>query len=372
MPYIKGKWKWQTHFEDIDYQVQCQCRFVSNGETFYGIGFGCLNDGRFVLEYERLEGSATAGSSYYEEYICYVLDDYRVMDFGDTEQYIDRMLHEFILDHAEPYFTIAEKLVQIAENEKAVYQSGYDKALEKGGYNQGFEDGKQAEYDAFWDAYQPYKGNAHYYQYAFCNEGWNDETFKPKYDIVFARGYSGNNTFWSCAVTDLAAALERQKVKLDTTFCGFMSATFQLTKTKRIPEINCSHVHEYGNNLTNTFDSSLVETIDKLIVTETLGYTNTFNKCANLKNIVFEGVIGQNINFQWSTLLTRASIESVVNHLSDTASGKTLTLSLTAIKTAFGADPHDWDGDGIKDGWIGSSEWIDLISTKPNWNIVGV
>lgn len=243
--------------------------------------------------------------------------------------------------------TIAEKLTKIADNEQKVYDAG-----------------KQAEYDAFWDAYQPYKGNAHYYQYAFCNEGWNDETFKPKYDIVFTRGYSGNSTFWGCAVTDLAAALERQKVKLDTTFCGFMASMFQLTKTKRIPEINCSYVHEYGNDLTYTFNSSLVETIDKLIVTETLGYTDTFNKCANLKNIVFEGVIGQNINFQWSTLLTRASIESIVTHLSDTVSGKTLTLSKTAADTAFPCWDENENGEWVNAGCGGNGEWLELIAPK--------
>lgn len=240
---------------------------------------------------------------------------------------------------------ITERLITIHENVDSVheagYNAGYQEGLDKGGYTEGFEAGKQAEYDAFWDAYQD-KGNRVNYTYAFAERGWTDETFKPKYDIILGSGYSGSAAFRACRVTDIAAVLERQGVRLDTTLCGHMQNMFQDSITKRIPELNCTHAMEYsvGYGLRYTFASSAAETIDKLIVNEDLMYSTTFQNCKNLKKIVFEGVIGNDINFQWSTLLSRASIESIITHLSSNVSGKTLTLSSAAVNAAF---PDDWD-----------------------------
>ena len=43
--------------------------------------------------------------------------------------------------------------------------------------------GKQAQYDEFWDTYQNY-GNRTFYQYAFAGRGaWKPKILKPKYDI---------------------------------------------------------------------------------------------------------------------------------------------------------------------------------------------
>ena len=57
--------------------------------------------------------------------------------------------------------SIADKLERIARNEQLIYNAGVEKGkaeAEKDGYNQGYADGieqgKQAEYDAFWDQYQ--------------------------------------------------------------------------------------------------------------------------------------------------------------------------------------------------------------------------
>ena len=118
--------------------------------------------------------------------------------------------------------SIAEKLQTIAENEQRVYDAGASKGYNNGkadgitegydqghteGYNEGYgkgsydgraegfqqgeaqgraegiEEGKQAEYDRFWDGYQG-NGNATYYNHRFAGQGWNRETFRPKYNIV--------------------------------------------------------------------------------------------------------------------------------------------------------------------------------------------
>lgn len=238
------------------------------------------------------------------------------------------------------------------------YWDGYGEGLENGfgdGEASGIEIGKQAEYDAFWDAYQHSHGAPVSHNYTFASDSWTDESFKPKYDIVIGIGSSGANTFWGNQATNIAETLEKQGVRLDTTLCGFAGGMFQTAKTKRIPELNFTHAQDYSTNgLQYTFTNCLVETIDKIIVVENLKFHSTFQGCANLKNIVFEGVIGQAINFQWSTLLSHDSIVNIINTLSTTASGQTATFSKTAVNNAF---------TGGSDG----SEWQTLIDTKKNW-----
>jgi hypothetical protein len=79
---------------------------------------------------------------------------------------------------------------------------------------------------------------------------------------------------------------------------------------------------------------SKLHTIAKIRCDEATIFNNTFIRCSALKNIFFEGVIGQSISFQHSTKLSADSIKSIIEHLSDTASDKTLTLSKTAVEAA--------------------------------------
>ena len=64
------------------------------------------------------------------------------------------------------------------------YGYGYDDGYDDGtntGYFIGLEDGKQAEYDAFWDGIQDY-GNRVDYQSGFAN--WASEYIRPKHKIT--------------------------------------------------------------------------------------------------------------------------------------------------------------------------------------------
>ena len=96
-------------------------------------------------------------------------------------------------------------------------------------------------------------------------------------------------------------------------------------------------------------------TIEKIII-KTDGsqvFNGAFDTCNSLENLTIEGTIGQNgLNLQWSTKLSRASIESIANALSSTTSGLSITLSKTAKEAAFT-----------------DTEWADLIATKSNWTI---
>ena len=236
---------------------------------------------------------------------------------------------------------IAEKLTTIAQNEQKVYDAG-----------------KQAEYDRFWDAYQE-NGTRNQYEYAFAD--WREEAFKPKYSMILQVGHTGANMFWRCRATNIVEIFEKQGITLDTSKCGNMSGMFQNAYSIRIPELNCSSAQDYNSNgLYYVFANSKVETIDKLVVVENLKYLSTFKGCTALKNIVFEGVIGEDISFADSPL-SKDSIISIINHLSETSSGKTLSLNKTAVNTAFSINVDD------ESTYPEGSEYYTLRHSKDNW-----
>jgi hypothetical protein len=151
-----------------------------------------------------------------------------------------------------------------AEKVEQVYDAGFEDSEENISYwNEQLEQtlysvdtGGKSFYDEFWDVYQE-SGARRSYQYTFSARGWTDDTFKPKYDIILGAGYTATYMFWECYCTDIAATLERQGVKLDTTLCGYMHNMFQNAKTKRVPELNCSHAMDYSTNgLNYTFANS--------------------------------------------------------------------------------------------------------------------
>ena len=61
---------------------------------------------------------------------------------------------------------IAEKVLQLKQDFDDVYVAGKAAGGGSGDYDQGYEDGKQAEYDTFWDNFQDY-GNRRSYRNAF-------------------------------------------------------------------------------------------------------------------------------------------------------------------------------------------------------------
>ena len=232
--------------------------------------------------------------------------------------------------------TIGQKLVNIAENEKKVFESGKKKGYNDGyrtgfsqgrehgfaesvgkdysdgfadgvksgmqtgleqGYADGLEEGKQAEWDAFWEEFQQ-GGTRTTYTYAFYGNSWTDKNYNPKHPLVIE---NGNQVFQSSAITDT-------KVPIDIT--------------------NIS-----ANGL--VFISANLVTIRKLIVAENGRISSSlFNDCTKLKNITIEGWIGKNFDIHWSTKLSADSIRNIIEHLSDNVSGKTLTLSEAAVDNA--------------------------------------
>lgn len=158
-----------------------------------------------------------------------------------------------------------------------------------GDYNAGYAAGKQAEYDAFWDAYQQ-NGARTEYQYAFAYY-WYDSIFKPKHPLVVT---NGQGMFMYSEITEVP--------ELDLTNCTSTNSMFYKSK---------------------------VVTIDKLKISETTPiHTAMFNFCYYLANLTIEGTIAQNINLN-SANLEHDSIISVINALKNySGSGTTYTCTL--------------------------------------------
>lgn len=183
-------------------------------------------------------------------------------------------------------------------------------------YEQGMEQGEQTEYDRFWDSYQNY-GNRNIYRYAFSHEGWNDETFKPKYDIrPIGSSQVNGYTFYKCEITDLKAILDERNVKLDYSKSLTHIYEFYNSTITRLPTIDFSSAA--GNISSTMSDCSQLVEIEKIIIADNGSYfNNTFKNCTSLEKVTFEGVLAVNgLNLQWSPLNIE-SLRSIISCLKD-------------------------------------------------------
>lgn len=225
---------------------------------------------------------------------------------------------------------IAEKKQQASNNNdyiKTIADGIYDNGYWAGvawGEVKGIEQGEKKEQDRFWDAYQE-NGNRTDYDHAFTGSAWTDETYgKIKYG--FGRPTVVSAIFrYNAHVTDTVKEIDFYNV-------GTISTTFD--NAKALKKIRCLKVVSW-----NTFGSTV------------------FQNCVALEEIEFSGELARSgLDLHWSTKLTRESIISVINVLSSTTSGLTVTLPKTAVDNAF---------DGGSTGY----DWLNLIATKSNWTI---
>ena len=349
---FKGKWKWNNVVYPLEegdsYYIECE--FVSNGRNIFCIAYDEGDDSQHArvgyLRYDDGINIITVAQNPIDQGPGVgVYDEWRVMDFGEGCVIDDEEYCEFLLANIHE-LTISEKLELIVENEQRVYGAG-----------------KEAEHDAFWDACQV-NGTRTNYRTGFAWASWKDETFKPKYDIKPKNAYG---VFTGTYIADIWGYLEKAGVKLDTSEATDMS--YVCSEIKYCPRIGELDFRKATASTGAFYYSNAIETIDKIIVNENNVYSSWFTGCTKLKNIKFEGVIGNNINISPATLLTRASIESIVNHLSDTVSGKTLTLSKAAVDREFeGISPGDFTT--IVPG-SESADWYSMVNIgKPNWEII--
>ena len=140
-----------------------------------------------------------------------------------------------------------------------------------------YEAGQQAEYDKFWDTYQQ-NGERYNYSGAFAY-GWIDEIYNPKYPFK------------------------------DIRYCSGMFTNSVITDTKQ----EMSFIDGYAGRL--PYFMAHFKTIRPIHVTELITYEDAFTACSNLENIAFDGVIGNDIYFGNSPLLTHDSLMSIINAL---------------------------------------------------------
>ena len=224
------------------------------------------------------------------------------------------------------------------------YTVAYNTAFSAGeaaGLAEGEAMGRSMACDEFWDEFQE-NGNRTDYQMAFASKYWNDDTFKPKYDLAPTGMFQA---FYGCHAASLP-------VVLDTSNCGQFSYAFCSSKFTSLPVIDCRK-QPAANKIASLFYAmSNVVSIEKVYL-HGGDVTDSFTRMSALEEIRLEGELVTSVDLAYSAKLSKASIESFAEVLSPSVTGKTLTLSPTAVNNAFTTE-----------------EWETLVATKPNWTIV--
>ena len=225
-----------------------------------------------------------------------------------------------------------------------------------------YDAGKQSAYDEFWDTITN-KGERDMYQYVFfC---WDSEYIRPNRKIVPTYFESGACVFNRCTNLKKVEADYfdfSQKQRGTSHSSGWYYMFYNCPNIEEIEDIGLSPQYSYGH----TFNGcTKLHTIARIRVDEDTLFESTFGKCNALKNIVIEGVVGNNIDFRYSPLSKESIMGKpiteeefmelsddvkannvfvhngsyyyggVVTALSAATSDKTLTLKKAAVSNAF-------------------------------------
>ncbi len=148
--------------------------------------------------------------------------------------------------------------------------------------------------DAFWDAYQQNGNRVNYYQ-RFMHDGWNDETFQPKYAITCRdSSTSGCSVFYNARMTTIPVPVIVSGVSAKEMFS-------QCTK---------------------------LETISRLVMDNVTETSGMFTGCARLRELNVEGRISTNLSLAAAENLSEESAEKVVLCLRDMSGIGERTLTL--------------------------------------------
>lgn len=130
------------------------------------------------------------------------------------------------------------------------------------------------------------------------------------------------------------------------------------------------YVPDYGIqapiNYRYTFDSATaIKTIEIVRSAENTTYEGTFQKCSNLTNITFEGVIGRDINFS-ACPLSVASLKNIISCLCDYTGSSEYSYTITLKASVFAV----LEKEGATAEYNGTAcTWAELIDNK-KWNLV--
>lgn len=246
--------------------------------------------------------------------------------------------------------TVEENLVKVAENVPKVHESGY---------KVGFEEGKQAEYNAFWDNAKKTMDADIQWFYNFSGSAWNDFTFNPPFDLVVL--YT-SGLFYQSAITDLKGILDRNRVKLDFSKATRINSITEASSITRIGVIDTRKCPALQNFLYNSVELEYVEKIILMDGSKTQISGNlSFNFCAKLKHCLFEGVMGfSSWNFSYCPLSVE-SMKSIISCLKD-YSGTTDEFKFSVLFSdtcwaALEADSTSPNG-GTWEAYVESLGWL--------------
>ena len=257
-----------------------------------------------------------------------------------------------------------ELLTTIAENQPKIKQ-------------QGFEAGKQAEYDAFWDAIQQ-NGNRDFYEYGFYY--WDSEYIRPKHKVV-----TSNRSRNLCVFAYNRALKKIEKEYFDLS--NYIPSNDSVNGNY-YPFYSCAALEEIedigiqAGGYYYAFNSCpKLKRIEVMRCREDGIYTVPFTGCYDLTDITIEGVIGTNFPIPFSPL-SPASLKSIVKHLKNylgTSSeyAYTLTVKTSAWEVLVSAGCTDEDFAWIEEAFgISKSLWEEFGFTWTDivgylrWNLV--
>lgn len=226
---------------------------------------------------------------------------------------------------------IAEKTLQLKQDFDDVYEAG-----------------KKAEYDEFWDSCV----REWQMMYRFAGVAWNDTTFKPKYDIVVGP-YNCTGLFMLNCVSNLKQILLNYGVRLDLSKCVNFLNGFRYSLITTLPEIDLSN----SDNVDGCFaNMTKLKSIDKVTFKDGIKFNVSFLSVTELEEIRTGGTIsGSGFDIHYSTKLSADSLKSIINTLSTTTTGLTITLPTTAQANY--------------EAVYGSGSWATLVATRSNWTI---
>lgn len=241
-----------------------------------------------------------------------------------------------------------------------VYLSGAYDAGYGNGEKDGSDTGKQAALETVWNGIQT-NGTRTNYNAAFMLCGDLDKWFFPRHDFNMEsttqmfRGAKTNGL-------ELAQRLRDCDVTMDFSQCTDFIMQFAYADFATLPRIDMSRLNAARADMAFS-GCEVLHTIEALVPPATEMSSNAFHNCKQLQNITIDGTIAVNgFHFQWSTKLSKASIESVIGALSTETSGLAITLSKEAVDAAFYDHEADYEGSD-------SDEWETLIAARPNWTI---
>lgn len=238
---------------------------------------------------------------------------------------------------------IGPKLITITENEQKV-----------------FEAGKTAEWNAFWDAMQSdgtrtvYTSNHN----SGFGRGWDDTTFKPKYDIKPVG--TGGGAFYYSRIKDLKSCLAFNNVKIDLSQCTSCYQFFAYAALTTVGEIDMSVMT--SGNASGFFQGCMnLVTVDLFRLSDKVWFdTYSFQNNVVLVDIRFDGFIWASLNMSPCSKLSIESMKDIISHLKDYAGTDkefTYTLSFHANRwKALEADSTAPDG-GTWQDYVGSLGW---------------